>query len=213
MTEPPSPVAAPSPPGEPLPALDEVLARLRLLPAGDCLQAVRSDQAARWRAGQGIPVETYLERLPALAGCPEDVQVLICGEAMLRGEWGVLGPDASCWPASRAAETLQGLPAWFRILAAEGSKPEGGVADLHSILHRNRKPLLPRFEPGRIAFWCKVSVWLQRGWAETLQPISPRQTAITVAWRRRWLRTCQDTPGHGWSSICSPPPEGLHMAG
>jgi WD40 repeat protein len=88
MTDPPSPVAAPSPPGEALPALDEVLARLRLLPAGDWLQAVRSDQAARWRAGQGVPVETYLEHLPALAGCPEDVQVLICGEAMLRREWG-----------------------------------------------------------------------------------------------------------------------------
>src|SRR5262249_12798594 len=34
------------------------------------------------------PVETYLERLPALAGCPEDVQVLLCGEALLRREWG-----------------------------------------------------------------------------------------------------------------------------
>jgi hypothetical protein len=58
------------------------------LPAGDWLQAVRSDQAARWRAGQGIPVETYLERLPALAGSPEDVQVLLCGEATLRRERG-----------------------------------------------------------------------------------------------------------------------------
>src|SRR5260370_26629609 len=88
MTDPPSPVAAPCPPGEPLPGLDEVLARLRLLPAGDWLQAVRSDQAARWRAGQGIPAEVYLERLPTLADCPEDVQVLLCGEAMLRRERG-----------------------------------------------------------------------------------------------------------------------------
>jgi predicted Ser/Thr protein kinase len=52
------------------------------------LQAVRSDQAARWRAGQGIAVEAYLERLPALADSPEDVQVLLCGEAMLRGDRG-----------------------------------------------------------------------------------------------------------------------------
>jgi hypothetical protein len=88
MTDSPTPVTATSPPGQPLPGLDEVLARLRLLPPGDWLQAVRSDQAARWRAGQGIPVETYLQRLPALAGSPEDVQVLLCGEAMLRRERG-----------------------------------------------------------------------------------------------------------------------------
>jgi hypothetical protein len=58
MTDPPTAVAAPSWPGEPLPGLDELLAGLRLLPQGDWLQAVRADQAARWRASQGIPVET-----------------------------------------------------------------------------------------------------------------------------------------------------------
>jgi serine/threonine protein kinase len=88
MTDTPSPGAAPSQASGPLPALDEVLARIRALPEGEWLQAVRSDQAARWRAGQEVPVETYLERLPALAGSPEDVQVLLVGEAMLRGERG-----------------------------------------------------------------------------------------------------------------------------
>jgi hypothetical protein len=37
-----------------------VLARVRQLPPGEWVQAIRSDQAARWRAGQGIRVETYL---------------------------------------------------------------------------------------------------------------------------------------------------------
>jgi hypothetical protein len=88
MTDLPGPIAALGPAGEPLPGLDEVLARLRLLPEGDQVQAVRSDQAARWRAGQRISVESYLERLPGLADAAEDVQVLLCGEAMLRRERG-----------------------------------------------------------------------------------------------------------------------------
>jgi predicted Ser/Thr protein kinase len=70
------------------PSLDEVLVRVRRLPPGEWVQAVRSDQAARWRGGQGIAVEAYLERLPELADSPEDVQVLLCGEALLRRERG-----------------------------------------------------------------------------------------------------------------------------
>jgi serine/threonine-protein kinase len=65
-----------------------VLARVRRLPPGEWVQAVRADQTARWRAGRGVPVEAYLDGLPGLADSPEDVQVLLCGEAMLRRERG-----------------------------------------------------------------------------------------------------------------------------
>jgi tetratricopeptide (TPR) repeat protein len=71
-----------------------VFARIRQLPPGDQVQAVRADQAARWRAGRGVPVETYLDGLPGLAGDQEDVQVLVCGEVMLRRERGEAGDPA-----------------------------------------------------------------------------------------------------------------------
>jgi predicted Ser/Thr protein kinase len=88
MTDLPPTVAAAGPPGEAPPGLDEVLARVRQLPPGEWVQAIRSDQAVRWRAGRGLPVEAYLDGLPGLADSPEDVQVLLCGEVMLRRERG-----------------------------------------------------------------------------------------------------------------------------
>ncbi|MBV9546919.1 MAG: hypothetical protein JOY61_21335, partial [Chloroflexi bacterium] len=49
---------------------------------------MRADQVRRWRAGERTLAEAYLEAFPALAESPEGALVLICGEALLRREWG-----------------------------------------------------------------------------------------------------------------------------
>jgi WD40 repeat protein len=68
--------------------VSEVIARCRGLPLPRLVEELRADQVQRWRAGLRVPVETYVDRLPELAGSPEDVQVLLCGEVMLRRERG-----------------------------------------------------------------------------------------------------------------------------
>jgi hypothetical protein len=52
------------------------------------VEALRADQARRWRAGQRLLAEAYLEAFPVLAASAEDTLVLIWGEALLRFELG-----------------------------------------------------------------------------------------------------------------------------
>jgi WD40 repeat protein/serine/threonine protein kinase len=52
------------------------------------VEVLRADQARRWRAGQRVPAEVYLEASPQLAASAEDALVLIWGEVLLRLERG-----------------------------------------------------------------------------------------------------------------------------
>src|SRR4051794_2181061 len=61
---------------------DGTTARPRLV------EALRADQARRWRAGQRRLAEDDLAAFPGLAASPDDALVLIWGEALLRWEVG-----------------------------------------------------------------------------------------------------------------------------
>jgi hypothetical protein len=68
--------------------LGELAVRCRGLPLPRLVEALREDQARRWRAGRPLPAEAYLGAFPALAESPEDALVLVWGEALLRFEAG-----------------------------------------------------------------------------------------------------------------------------
>jgi hypothetical protein len=80
----------PAPPTQDRIAADlaEVVARCRDLPLLQLVDALRADQAQRWRAGQQLPAESYLKAFPLLSASTEDALVLIWGEALLRLELG-----------------------------------------------------------------------------------------------------------------------------
>jgi hypothetical protein len=85
MSDPPAFVTPP----DTLPAdLGEVIAHCRPLSLPRLVEALRADQARRWRAGQGQLAEIYLCAFPALAASAEDALVLIWGEVLLRLELG-----------------------------------------------------------------------------------------------------------------------------
>ncbi len=75
-----------SPPTAAIPA--DVVAACRSLPLPRLVEALRADQAHRWRSGHGLPAETYISAFPALAASPDDALVLVWGEALLRLEAG-----------------------------------------------------------------------------------------------------------------------------
>src|SRR5207244_10192943 len=68
----------------------------------DRLAVLRDDQRRRWARGDRMPVEGYLELLPALARQPEALVDLIYSEFLLREE---LGEHPTC------AEYEQRFPA------------------------------------------------------------------------------------------------------
>jgi serine/threonine protein kinase len=68
--------------------LDALISRCRGLPPARLVEELRADQARRWRAGQRLPAEAYLEAFPPLAASAEDALVLIWGEVLLRLERG-----------------------------------------------------------------------------------------------------------------------------
>jgi serine/threonine-protein kinase len=75
-----------------IPAPPELVAACEALPLSQLVDALREDQARRWRSGRGLPAESYLSGFPALAASPDDALVLIWGEALLRLESGAV-PD------------------------------------------------------------------------------------------------------------------------
>jgi serine/threonine-protein kinase len=87
--------------------LGELVVRCGALALARLVEALREDQARRWRAGQRLAAEAYQDAFPALRDSAEDALVLICGEALLRFEVGE-GPQAAdsqaCFP--RHAEAL-----------------------------------------------------------------------------------------------------------
>jgi tetratricopeptide (TPR) repeat protein len=58
------------------------------LSPGRLVEALREDQARRWRGGRPLWAEAYLDAFPDLAGDPDDALVLIWGEVLLRSEVG-----------------------------------------------------------------------------------------------------------------------------
>jgi tRNA A-37 threonylcarbamoyl transferase component Bud32 len=68
--------------------LADLVARCRELPLPRLVEALRADQARRWRAGQCLRAEAYLQASPSLAASAEDALVLIWGEVLLRWERG-----------------------------------------------------------------------------------------------------------------------------
>jgi serine/threonine-protein kinase len=57
-------------------------------PGADLIQALLNDQAKRWKAGDRVPAEFYLEGHPALREHPEYAVDLIYGEFLLREQQG-----------------------------------------------------------------------------------------------------------------------------
>jgi tetratricopeptide (TPR) repeat protein len=88
--------------------LGELVVRCRELALVPLVEAVRADQAQRWRAGQRLWAEAYLEAFALLAASPEDALVLIWGEVLLRLERGE-APQPAEYGARfpRHADTLQ----------------------------------------------------------------------------------------------------------
>src|SRR5215831_18227611 len=77
----------PAPPSDTLPSdLGQLVARCQGLPLPRLVEALRADQARRWRSGRGLAAEAYLAAVPELAA--EDALVLIWGEVLLRLEAG-----------------------------------------------------------------------------------------------------------------------------
>jgi Protein kinase domain len=68
--------------------LNDLVAACRELPLPRLVGVLREDQARRWRAGHGLPAETYLGAFPTLAASPEDALVLVWGEVLLRFQAG-----------------------------------------------------------------------------------------------------------------------------
>lgn len=58
--------------------------QLRGLPSELWVNLIREDQTERWRRGDQLLVESYLETMPELNQRQEDVLVMICGEMQLR---------------------------------------------------------------------------------------------------------------------------------
>ena len=73
------------PPGESIAA---AVSRIQRGPREDWLAELRADQAARWRGGQPVPVESYVRCWPELVANEEETLVVICGEVRLRRELG-----------------------------------------------------------------------------------------------------------------------------
>lgn len=74
--------------------LGELAGRLAGCDPAGLIDPLRADQAARWRAGDGLPVEDYLAAFPALRQRTEDLLVLIWGEVLLRAERGAFPEPA-----------------------------------------------------------------------------------------------------------------------
>src|SRR5947209_2839499 len=70
------------------PDVRQFLARAGDLAPSWVVDVLRADQELRWRAGEHVPAETYLEAFPTLSDDVERALALILGEFLLRAERG-----------------------------------------------------------------------------------------------------------------------------
>src|SRR5207249_194075 len=61
---------------------------VRMTEAAHLAVSLRADQLERWRQGERIPVESYLDRHPSLRTDAEALLILLRGELLLRSEQG-----------------------------------------------------------------------------------------------------------------------------
>jgi serine/threonine protein kinase len=80
--------ASGDPLGEPAADLRDWLATAGDRPLNEIVEALQLDQVHRWRKGQRVPAETYLQLCPALRDISEFALDLIVGEFALREELG-----------------------------------------------------------------------------------------------------------------------------
>jgi tetratricopeptide (TPR) repeat protein len=92
--------------------------------AGGLAAALRADQRRRWLRGRRVPVETYRDRVPGLAGDPGALLALIQGEMTLRAELGEQTGEAEY--ASRFPELADALHRYLTTpRAADTASPAG----------------------------------------------------------------------------------------
>jgi WD40 repeat protein len=70
------------------PDVDAFLARTGDLSPSEAAAVLRVDQRERWRLGEGVPAEAYLQRHPSVAADPEASLDLIFNEFLIRGRCG-----------------------------------------------------------------------------------------------------------------------------
>src|SRR6516164_2702763 len=69
-------------------SLTGLLAVAQGVPRGEALALLRVDQWKRWQRGERVPLEAYLEQLPALRGQDDVFLDLVAGEVLLRKSLG-----------------------------------------------------------------------------------------------------------------------------
>jgi hypothetical protein len=125
--------------------LADLIARCRALPLPRLVEALREDQVLRWRAGRGLPAETYLGAFPALGASAEDALVLVWGEVLLRlqaGEAPRLDEYRARFPQHAEALALQfDLQRCLETMPAATQAPRGPAADVGP-----QVPRLPGYE-------------------------------------------------------------------
>src|SRR5262249_49208594 len=70
------------------PDLDAFLGRVGPLPPAGLAAVLRVDQRGRWRAGDPVAAEAYLDRSPAVRAAPDAAVDLVYGEFLLREQLG-----------------------------------------------------------------------------------------------------------------------------
>jgi tetratricopeptide (TPR) repeat protein/predicted Ser/Thr protein kinase len=137
------------------PDLGVFLADAGTLAVGDLAEVLRADQRARWRAGERVPAEDYLRRLPGEPPDPEAAVDLIFQEYLLRERLGEK-PDAAefvnRFPAH--APMLRDQIALHSALARSADSPSlsGASAETSHGLPERRATGLSSRSPSTIDF-------------------------------------------------------------
>jgi serine/threonine protein kinase len=138
-----------------------VLARDPDLRPADLVALLCADQVKRWRRGERIPAEAYLQLHPSLQGDKEDALALVLGELVLREELGEAPAlEEFLWRFPRFAEQLRRQTA-ARSAARSKDKPAEASGKASAALQGVRFGTLaaPSEEPAFPRPTAAVSVW------------------------------------------------------